>query len=889
VRPAPRQPKANSMNLCRFLALIALLLSAGVTAAPPQVYDRAAYQSPVRGDPDDLLLIAGYGFASSDTVVYRAARTTTGPSAAPAAPPKRSSAEFGMATVVSAADVPYSLTIKLPRVMRADRSYSLWVHTARGEWSKPITINDLRPLWVSPAYVYASEMPGSLPRELKIVGRNMQPGLGHSTRIRLVGPQRFTSTALFEDRSSDLLNQYVTRVQLPERLKPGGYRIQLSRDDDGWKEVQGQSLHVLPDPPAALEFSVGDPQYGDCHPDDGADDTACILRAVAAAKRAGGGSVYFGPGTWDLIDSGQPGLSANQGILVPMGVQLHGAGSALTRLYRHPEWNVHAATAAFTLMGHTTVTGFTFHDLQIYQPGDQAGPYLQLGEDWQRVRPNTGVTADSAAVTDVSITHNIFDKPKVAIGVGGLPINRLFVTYNIFGAYHSALELGGDQFNMIHPYRLDDSVIDNNVFKPGSELDLIHKTGVIASEVGAGHRVDFSGNTADGSSTDYLYAPEDAKGWRAAFFWSPNDNVEEVLVSQNTATCTGDKIGDGEAITFDNNLNTFAFTAAATVMRATNTTVTVSTPLATRQNNRDVPIASYYVGHWVQVVGGPGLGQARKIVAYSTDAITHMTIIRVAPGWDVVPAPGNTRISIGREYWQLYVVGNQVDNRQPLCQKSNRSRRVAGVIGLWTQTADSVLAGNHQYDSDGIFVQQNYAAAERSCADCAMMGYFNFFLEIRDNLVDGEYDWANDCSRSGIGAGVGAAPWGGGPPPTVGFGVSISHNTIRHADEQYGGAIAQVNTWFAGPEPHRWPLSDNVLIHHNLITDIEGARSMPLCGTSRARTGIAFPDPAIAWHTVLYANSCKNVSLPIGDGGIDTVKVCPSSASDSCECPQKTN
>ena len=124
------------------------------------------------------------------------------------------------------------------------------------------------------------------------------------------------------------------------------------------------------------------------------------------------------------------------------------------------------------------------------------------------------------------------------------------------------------------------------------------------------------------------------------------------------------------------------------------------------------------------------------------------------------------------------------------------------------------------------------------------------------------------------------------PPPTVGFGVSISHNTIRHADAQYGGAIALLDSWSAGPEPHRWPLSDNVLIHHNSISDIDGARAAPQCGKSRARIGIAFPDPAIAWRTVLYANSCKNVSVPIGEGGVDTVRICPSSAPDSCECPQ---
>src|SRR5260370_5598540 len=178
--------------------------------------------------------------------------------------------------------------------------------------------------------------------------------------------------------------------------------------------------------------------------------------------------------------------------------------------------------------------------------------------------------------------------------------------------------MGGEQFKMIHKYRPDDSIIDYNVFKPGSELDLIRKTGTIASDIGPGHRVDFSGNTADGASTDYRYAPDDAKGWRAAFFWSSNNNVEEVLVSQNTATCTGDKIGDGEAIAFDSNTNTFAFAGLPTVVHATAGSVSISAPLAARQHNRDVPVASYYVGHWVQIVSGPDLGQGRTSIGYST-------------------------------------------------------------------------------------------------------------------------------------------------------------------------------------------------------------------------------------------------------------------------------
>jgi len=403
--------------------------------------------------------------------------------------------------------------------------------------------------------------------------------------------------------------------------------------------------------------------------------------------------------------------------------------------------------------------------------------------------------------------------------------------------------------------------------------------------LGAGFRLDFSGNTADGASKDFLYDSRDATGWRAGFFWAMNNNIEQVLVSENLLTCTGDKIGDGEAIAFDNNANTFAFGGATTVDRANSDSIVVSSALAARQHGRDVPLATYYVGQWIQLVNGTGMGQARRVIGYSTDAATGLTTIRVAPAWDVVPVPGSGRAAMGRENWQVYVVDNTVDNRQPLCRKSNRSRRVAGAIGFWAQSADSLIAGNRQYDSDGIFLHEVYAAAEHTCADCTMMGFFSFFIDIRANLIDGEFDWMNDCSRSGIGIGVAAADWVDKTPPVVSFGISVSHNRIRRADQQYGGAIAVVNTWTAGPEPHRWPLSDNLLIYRNSISDIDGRPSEPICGARRPRTGLAFPDPAIAWRTVLYGNSCKSVSVPLGPGGVDTVKVCPSAAPDSCECP----
>jgi hypothetical protein len=871
------------LSAFQLLGFLLLFIGTEAMAGAPLLYRQPAYQSPVQGGPDDLLLLAGFGFAAGDTVIYRAVRDTTEPLAIPPSVPTDSGAEFGLASIVSSAAIPYSLTVKLPRAIDADQTYALWVHTARGEWSRAVMINDARPLWASPPYVYASGMPAALSREIKIVGRNLQPSAGRSTRIRLLGPERFAGTAVPGDAPARTLNSYVARVPLPDHLAPGSYRIEVSRDGASWVEIEGQSLDVRPDPAPMAQFSISDVRFGGCRPDDGLDDTACILRAIAAAKLAGGGEVTFGPGTWDLIDSAQPGLIGDVGIVVPIGVGLRGSGRELTRLERHSAWtDVSPAGAAFTLFGNTRVTGFTFHDVKAYQARDRAGPFLQLGG---QSRVDSGANRPSATIDDVIITGNTFDKTMVGIGNAGLPVRRLFITHNTFGAFNSALELTGDRYDVNREYRLDDSVIDDNVFKPGSKLDLLEKTGTLASELGAGHRLDFSGNTADGSSTDYLYSPDDAKGWRAAFFWSLQGNSEQVLISQNSMTCTGDKIGDGEALAFDNNANTFALTEAAGVEHAMPASVTVSAPLVARQNERPVPISDYYIGHWVQVVSGPGRGQARKITGYATDTGNRTTTFRVAPDWDVAPIPGLTRIAVGREFWQLYVLDNQVDNRQPLCQKSNRSRRDAGGITLWAQSADSVIAGNRQYDSDGILVQQNYIVPEHACADCAMEGFFQSALDIRGNLVDGEYDWANDCSSSGIALGLAAAPWGHAPPPTVSLGVAVSYNVIRRADGLHGGAISQLDSWWSGPPPNRWPLSDNVIIQHNSIADIDGQRASAICGKGRPRMGIAFPDHEIAWRTVLYRNSCEHVSVPIGEGGVDAVRVCPTSTPASCECP----
>lgn len=869
-----------SMRLLVVWAFV-IIMSMTAKAEPPRLYAEPAYQSPVRAQADDLLLLAGYGFDSGDQVYYQAQTRIYGSLRPPKSLPGTNSADLGQVEVISIANLPYSLTLKLPAELREGQTYALWVRNRSGEWSNGVLVNDARPLWLSPATVHSSVATASLPRELKIIGRNLQPAPGSVTQVRLTGPKALTLSAR-GDTYSSVMNRYVASVGLPAMLPAGLYRVSVSRDGLNWVESSDR-LKVSPDPQPNRSFWISDPAYGACRADDDRDDSACIVRAIGAAQVAGGGDVILGPGTWNVSMAAAAAASSSEGIVVPAGVNLKGIGAAVVQLQGEPLAGPLRYFAFFTLEGSNTIEDLQFRDQATYTPEHDGPPVLRLGH--RTAEPAEPDMVKS--IEDVAIVRDKFDRVYTAISDGGSPIRRLYVANNVFGAYSSAIELAGNCFNVAFRFRVDDSVIAYNLFKPGSRMDANHGVGVLATEIGASRHLDFSHNTADGAAVDALYSPDDAHGWRAAFFFHMNDSHEMTLVSQNTATCTGDKDGDGEAIAFDNNGNTFGFDRAKTVSEASTDSVTVEGPLTSTQFNRSVPADRYYLGHWIQVVQGRGLGQVRRITSYERSKDGATVRFTVSPSWDVVPRAGDSRITSGREFWQLYALANTVDHRKPLCQKSNRTNNKGGVIAMWAQSSDSVIEGNRQYDTDGILFFQSYNAANAGWADGTAWSFDQSFLQVRDNLVDGEYDWDSNCSSSGIQGFVSAAPTPFSVPPVTSFGLDISHNTVRRADGELGGAIAFPRTWFQGPGPHDWTMIDNALIHHNRIVDIDGELSRRSCmgiPTPR-RIGINLGESNLVKRSVLYSNRCQSVSVAINSRPEDATILCPPSADRSfCEC-----
>lgn len=870
--------------LSRLVATVVLTtLSDFISPHPPTLFANPEFQSPIFGRPGDIIFIPGDGLSKGDRVVYQALiEDTIEPMRHPVSP-QYNDVTTGYATPISYNDIPHSISVQLPLAINPNQPYALWVLTKSGEWSNGIEINESRPMWFSPSSISTNIFaPGNL-RSIKVIGRNLRLRQNSVPLLHLVNEDRTIALSAAIPPQSMALARSAVEFPITKSIPVGRYWVEYRDGDPTWKRVSHQML-IVRQWHESPRLRLDAPQFGRCQPDDGIDDTPCFIAAIEAASSLDGGATVFLPrGTWNLIDARAKGVRIGDGLVLPAKVNLLGAGASQTRIVRSALWRSNSTNALFTLSGNNRVSGITFIDERRYTKDDPPSPAIQLGVTYYR---NHGSVAP---VDEVSIFDNVFVTPRIAIADGGSSVSRLLISHNEFGAYLNALSLAGNRRNPSNPFSLDDSQISDNIFRPGSYIDIPETQGSIATILGASRRLDFSGNTADGSSAKYLYDPHDATGWRAAFFWHLHGSHEQALISQNAISCAGDKIGDGEAIALDNNANTFGFQRPAPVVATGLNYIVVSGRLSDIQEGHKVDAKRYYAGHWVQVVSGKGMGQTRKISSYNIDAANSTLRLIVTPNWDVIPST-SSQVTIGKEFWQTYIIDNVIDNRRPLCMKSNRSRQSGGKIAIWGQTSDSLVAGNHQYDTDGIVVQQRYKGPDPTCNACKGETLFQSFLQILGNHITGQYNQNSDCSESGIILSHSASPTPDSPPPVLSYGLLISDNDISNADSRRGGSISTDVTWYRGPFPHKWPLINNMIVQRNTITGIIQPPPKPQCQrTPRARIGINIASSSLVWNSIFFDNICHNATEPLHDGGNNSIRVCRPDASSTCACPDTSS
>jgi hypothetical protein len=981
-------------------ALCAGSIAASVAAASPVLYGEPAHESPVRADPDDLILLPGYGLSATDQVVYQMLRSTTTPlSPPPSVPTTSASAALGLADVVSAADAPYAIAIHLPSTTTQHQSYALWVWDGRA-WSNGVKINDARPLWITPDSAYVTAKLANLPRVLKVVGRNLDPAPNvAATQVRLLGPTNYTlpavsdsaaTTGAVDPVATPQIARYVAKVLLPGTLAVGTYAVQLSRDGGAsWVSLLGengaaaQMFVVSSDPVTPAVFDVS--RYG-CSPDSGANALGCIATAIHDAAKAGGGTVRFAPGVWniDLPKSGPlascenyspepPNLAVTcDGIVVPPNVNLEGSvkvsAAVPATLSRGPLWAT-SGLPTFTLQGNNTVSNLYFADQADYTPWEtprynqdvQPGGVLQLGAQFFHLPGGMGpgsrgayhlnVFNPAGTISHVVITGNIFDKPYLAITDGSLPVDHLIVTDNVFGgAFLTAISLGENEYDIWLPYRFNDAIIAFNRFYPssyylysngsyGGVAVPANTSGPIATQINTALREDFSNNLADGRSIQYFYdqniTAKNPQGWRAAFFWSTGKSQEMTLVSQNLIFCSGDKAGDGEAIAYDGNavlggmLDLAGNAAAAlrviaaaawtdSVTGNPGSTVTVQGRLVDPvpvDQQPSIPAGRFYPGQWLRLLQGPGLGQWRKIVSLSegrNDTGATLTV-NVLPAFDVLPPVAqmhNSVASISAVYWQNATVDNDIEQGLAAgCTKSNQDYQLSaggaakplpsgGLITWFNSVGDSVIEGNQQQDTSGIGLYQFYSPANRELAGGYVIAKTSD--EVRNNVINDEYEWTSVRSAGGIqvDSGARAAPiasnaWNPTDPPVTAFGITIAGNRIMQADASNFNLRVPTPLGAIGVTPGinengptdaqgatSWKMSDSTMIFHNTMSGMTGG------GLPRAALGIAGFSSTVpeVWRSVLYANACDGAATAVIDNGIGTTRFCPAPGAGSCEC-----
>jgi uncharacterized repeat protein (TIGR01451 family) len=241
---------------------------------------------------------------------------------------------------------------------------------------------------------------------------------------------------------------------------------------------------------------------------------------------------------------------------------------------------------------------------------------------------------------------------------------------------------------------------------------------------------------------------------------------------------------------------------------------------------------------------------------------------------------------------------NLVDNQTPLCTQANADNDTPekpspGVISYYGATASSVMEGNEQHATGGIIINAHSHTG------------FQSFIDVRANVIDGEYMWGNACSGGGIVTPL-TAP-SNIEATVASYGTSIDHNIISQSDGIWGGAIDYAQTGTMGTTAGSWRISDSNLVFKNTISEhgTAAVANSTYCGgsaygsyTYSGRIGVNLighdSDSGfyhLPWRTVLYGNSCdvtttdSSPAVPMDDNGTGTQRYCPSGAvAGSCEC-----
>jgi hypothetical protein len=300
--------------------IVALLLSVGPAAAQPMVF---WFNDPV--GPDETILVTG-----ADLDAVTAVTIARIPDAgAPAAAHAEASAPVLQANPQSLkAVVPADFT---PGIFRVTLHYA--------EGSATIAVNLPTVYWAQGSLGEAVA-PGGW---VQIFGRNIVRRPERARLLLVPDGTGATVTATLSDGG-----MWRARFRIPDQAAPGAYHLRLSNGDGGdgeWVDAGHLEIHTSTEasPPS---FDVR--AYGAIG-DGKTDSTPAFKKAIEAANRGGGGTVYIPRGRYLM----------SEGLVVPPGITLQGERTDLVNLV----WPDFASPPDSLIKG---TSRFTIEDVTIY-------------------------------------------------------------------------------------------------------------------------------------------------------------------------------------------------------------------------------------------------------------------------------------------------------------------------------------------------------------------------------------------------------------------------------------------------------------------------------------------------------------------------------------------
>ena len=185
------------------------------------------------------------------------------------------------------------------------RGAVMWIETPNG-FSKPLMFNVAKPFWISES----KATPGAL---VYVFGFGLRPKYASIT-VAMKGEQKaIFARSIVEPRSQRTKDERLVYFEIPQETQPGRYSVHVHNSNGGpWGWQKAGDLEVVAVSKPKRVFDVR--RFG-AQGDGLANDRVAIGQAVESARKAGGGVVFFPPGTY-LTD---------ETISIPSDVTLRGA------------------------------------------------------------------------------------------------------------------------------------------------------------------------------------------------------------------------------------------------------------------------------------------------------------------------------------------------------------------------------------------------------------------------------------------------------------------------------------------------------------------------------------------------------------------------------------